>query len=293
MNKYFKDLLRTTSIHAIAITFLVWTLSVFALGFPSSTPTWETAWWLFMDYFGKILVNSWTTTDWTVKKADTTDGYHLNQAVTSGANTTWGTVNADTVRIGTNAYTYITLEDDESPNWVKYIHANSNNIWFLSGAGAWLSRWDDSGNQINVWNITALGTVNANMIRVGAGTSTHIVLEDDESPNWVKYIHANGNNIGFLSGAGAWLSRWDNSGNQVNVWNITAPKVTGSSSLCIGGDCKTSWPSPWKSNVGLNNCSNITVGDGQLANCGSKVMVAAAAFWQNQLSVTCCAIYLY
>jgi hypothetical protein len=67
MKKYFKDLLRTMSIHAIAITFLVWTFTVFATAW--STSTWETAWWLFMNYFNKMLVNTLPTTNWVSKKA--------------------------------------------------------------------------------------------------------------------------------------------------------------------------------------------------------------------------------
>jgi hypothetical protein len=53
------------------------------------------------------------------------------------------------------AYTYITLWDDESPNGVKYIHANSNVIWFLNGWGGWSAYWDNNGNQVNMWGIYA------------------------------------------------------------------------------------------------------------------------------------------
>ena len=71
-----------------------------------------------------------------------------------------------------DAYSYITMRDDESPNGVKYIHANSNLIGFLSGAGSWLSRWDDSGNMINTGSIsatsiTASGNINIPSLNCG------------------------------------------------------------------------------------------------------------------------------
>jgi hypothetical protein len=48
------------------------------------------------------------------------------------------------------------------------------------------------------------------------------MLDNDESTSGAKSVHANSNVIGFLNGAGAWQSYWDNSGNQQNVGNITA-----------------------------------------------------------------------
>ncbi len=96
MNKYFKDLLRTTSIHAIALTFVVWTFTVFAtVTFPGSTPDWETPGGSFMSYFSKILVDSnIITTDWTVKKADTTDWFHLDQNILTTSTPTFSAVRA-------------------------------------------------------------------------------------------------------------------------------------------------------------------------------------------------------
>ncbi len=68
-------------------------------------------------------------------------------------------------------------------------------------------------------------------ITVGFANATYITLRDDESPNGIKYIHANSNVVGFLSGAGSWLSYWDNAGNQVNYGGASfAGNVT------IGGD---------------------------------------------------------
>ncbi len=446
MKKYFKDLLRTTSILAIAITFIIWTLSAFAaITFPSSTPTGEIAWGLFMNYFNKMLVNTWSSTDWTVNKAsklstprtiawvlfdwtaniaipwsgitskpfnwvwqawqptrlwwsndwsnyyvwnpsnfivnnvttpttsykhlglwwtgrtaiwailvntaymadklstartiawvsfdwtaniaipwswittkpafaanatvawrvrmyevgcewswgtscdantngrldnadnaDTVDGYHLNQNVTSGSNPQWGTTYANNW-----------FRSQGATGWYNETYGGG---WYMNDSTR-VKAYNGKGIYTSA-NLQVNGNADVGFIRVGYGTQSHITLEDDESPNGVKYIHANSNNIGFLSGAGAWLSRWDNAGNQVNVWDITAPKLT-TPQICLNGSCKTGWPSSWKNNVGLTNCNSFNVGDGQLADCGSKVMVAAAAFWQNQLSVKCCQMYLY
>jgi hypothetical protein len=66
-----------------------------------------------------------------------------------------------TVSEAGGAYTYITLRDDESPNGVKYLHANSNVMGFLNGSGSWMSYWDNSGNQHNQGSITAQNTLDA------------------------------------------------------------------------------------------------------------------------------------
>jgi hypothetical protein len=50
-------------------------------------------------------------------------------------------------------YSWIEMFDDESPNGKKYIHSNSNNIWFVNWAWAWISRWDEAWNQITTWDI--------------------------------------------------------------------------------------------------------------------------------------------
>jgi hypothetical protein len=52
-----------------------------------------------------------------------------------------------------------------------------------------------------------------NTATFGNGSYTDIILLDDESPNGRKYIHANSNLVGFLSGGGSWISYTDNSGN--------------------------------------------------------------------------------
>jgi hypothetical protein len=63
------------------------------------------------------------------------------------------------LKVGINAFTYIIMRDDESPNGVKYIHANSNVAGFLNGFGNWMAYWDNSGNMRNVGTITATGDV--------------------------------------------------------------------------------------------------------------------------------------
>ncbi len=63
------------------------------------------------------------------------------------------------------AYSYIYMADDQSPNGVKYIHADSNYIGFLGGASGWLTRWDEAGNMVNTGNINAAGGVTASFLR--------------------------------------------------------------------------------------------------------------------------------
>jgi len=101
---------------------------------------------------------------------------------------------------------------------------NSNNYITKSNGTSFVnSLMYDNGTNVWIWTTAPSRTLDvAWEIRVGNTSSTQIILEDDESPNWIKYIHANGNNVWFLSGGYSWLARWDNSGNQINTWNITA-----------------------------------------------------------------------
>lgn len=65
-----KKILKSLTIHIFSLLLAIWILSVYAVTFPTSSPSWETYWWLFMNYINKILVNNnILTTDWTVKKA--------------------------------------------------------------------------------------------------------------------------------------------------------------------------------------------------------------------------------
>ena len=68
-------------------------------------------------------------------------------------------------------------------------------------------------------------------------------MKDDESPDSGKYIHANSNLIGFVNGKGNdWLTYWDNGGNQSNKGSLKVGGKITTPELCIGTDCKTSWP---------------------------------------------------
>jgi hypothetical protein len=78
---------------------------------------------------------------------------------------------------------------------------------------SWTTSWDCNGGG----EITANGAIYA-----GTSSSRIYMLDNDESTSGAKSVHANSNVIGFLNGAGAWQSYWDNSGNQQNVGNITA-----------------------------------------------------------------------
>jgi hypothetical protein len=62
------------------------------------------------------------------------------------------TLNGMDVGNAGGAYTYLTLRDDESPNGVKYIHANSNVVGFLNGHGNWISYWHNNGDSYQVGN---------------------------------------------------------------------------------------------------------------------------------------------
>ncbi len=67
---------------------LVFTV-VYAVSFPD-TPTWETAWWKFMNYFNAMLVNTWSSSDGTVKNSDKVDGLHASDLWWLSAATSWG-----------------------------------------------------------------------------------------------------------------------------------------------------------------------------------------------------------
>ena len=67
------------------------------------------------------------------------------------------------------------------------------------------------------------GNMTANGLVYVGTTSSNIFMNDtDESTTGPKRIHANSNVMGFLNGAGSWMSYWDNAGNQQNTGNITA-----------------------------------------------------------------------
>ncbi|MCK9345102.1 MAG: hypothetical protein M0P64_03205 [Candidatus Pacebacteria bacterium] len=94
---------------------------------------------------------------------------------TGYANFTAGTINATNrlnVSEAAGAYSYISMADDTSTGGPKFVHANSNVIGFLNGAGSWLSYWNNAGNQVNTGSVTvggavvAAGTVYSNSVAV-------------------------------------------------------------------------------------------------------------------------------
>ena len=100
--------------------------------------------------------------------------------------------------------------------------ASPNTLAFSIGEG------DHNVRVTNSLYVGGGATVNSGLtVGNAAGAYTYITLRDDESPNGVKYIHANSNVIGFLSGAGSWLAYWDNSGNMQNTGNINAASYSG------------------------------------------------------------------
>lgn len=113
------------------------------------------------------------------------------------------------VKNASGAYTYITLHDDESPNGVKYIHANSNVIGFLSGAGSWLSYWDNSGNMQNTGganfngNVTVLGT----SVCRADGTNCPAAAADTDTLATVTARGAT-TNTAVTFGAGPYTNDW-------------------------------------------------------------------------------------
>ncbi|HBP01317.1 MAG: Conserved hypothetical periplasmic protein [Candidatus Moranbacteria bacterium GW2011_GWE1_49_15] len=92
-----------------------------------------------------------------------------------------------------NAYTYLTLRDDESPNGVKYIHANSNVVGFLNGAGNWINYWGDNGDSYQV------GNANANDVYIRAAGKWASQLGGGTSA-WSQSgttVYYNGGNVGI------------------------------------------------------------------------------------------------
>lgn len=145
-----------------------------------------------------------------------------------------------TVGNAAGAYTYITLRDDESPNDVKYIHANSNVIGFLSGAGSWLTYWDNSGNMQNVGSINAGGNLN-----VGGGdvaiSGKHAFRGND---TWLR-----------LNQDGAFTS------------GVHTPGLFAPSALSVG-----IWSSPGANNAQIGG--NFAVGNTVFARQGNSVELA-------------------
>jgi len=88
----------------------------------------------------------------------------------------------------------------------------------ILGSGAEKFRVSGAGNVYVAGNLNVQGVSST----FGSSAYTNIYMRDDESTGGAKRINANSNVIGFLSGAGSWLTYWDTSGNQQNTGSITA-----------------------------------------------------------------------
>ena len=118
-----------------------------------------------------------------------------------------------------NAYTELQLGADDNVN-IGYIQALQKNQNFTTrslslnpnGGNVQIGYATDQGYKLAV---NGNGLFNGN-IYIGSAAS-YILMGDDDSPSGHKYIHANGNNIGFLDSGGSWSVRWDNSGFQNNT----------------------------------------------------------------------------
>jgi hypothetical protein len=117
---------------------------------------------------------------------------------------------------------------------------DSDNVMRIGGWSAGANRWelDMSGNNTVAGSFRAPifydsndtgyyvdpnGTSRLSTMLVGTGTYADIRLTDDESPNGQKYIHANGNYIGFLSGQGGWIFRVNNDGVAIAEGDMRSP----------------------------------------------------------------------
>lgn len=78
--------------------------------------------------------------------------------------------------------------------------------------------------QTKAGSFTASGITSTNGLTTGnaGGAYSYITMLDDESPNGVKYIHANSNLVGFLGGDGNWKAYWDNNGTSYQAGYINA-----------------------------------------------------------------------
>ena len=165
------------------------------------------------------------TQAWTAPSAAAPGGNVLGP-VTTGGNAQWktGTLGIGTTTtaksgmtldvngnanfgIANGAYSYITMEDNDSPNGVKYIHANSNNIGFLGGTGGWLSRWDQSGDQVLTGNQLYMGNSSTNYYGDSANTAARqngaFHVQSANGAAWKPVYAADY----YIANAGKWASQ--------------------------------------------------------------------------------------
>lgn len=74
---------KTILVQSISLSLIIWFVAYASINFPTSSPDGEPQWWLFMQYFNKILLDTWSTTNWMVKDSDKVDWLHANDIITA------------------------------------------------------------------------------------------------------------------------------------------------------------------------------------------------------------------
>lgn len=199
-----------------------------------------------------------------------------SDGVSATANGNFFVTNAAYVRNGLDvqnangAYTYITLHDDESPNGVKYIHANSNAIGFLSGQGNWITYWDNSGNQTNYGSISNNDSLN---ICTGNRTGCYLRYSDD------GYIQDNND---------GWLRNYGNFDFQ-NTLRTESNLQVGGATYATNGDVYMPYLGAWQSAAFCRsdgtNCpastQNVVHNDGGNYNVNAQHLLINYATWAS------------
>jgi hypothetical protein len=122
----------------------------------------------------------------------------------------------------------------------------------------------DSNNTAYYTDPTSTSRLNSML--VGNGAFADIRMTDDESPNGQKYIHANGNNIGFLSGAGSWIFRVDNGGTAIAESSLRAPIFYDSNDTTYYLDPNSSTAAILAGSIGVGTLSPVNPAWGTASN---------------------------
>jgi hypothetical protein len=154
-------------------------------------------------------------------------------------------------RVGDGAAAYIDLTDDESPNGIKYIHANANNIGFLSGAASWLTRWDDAGNQINTGTITASQFNGSGAGLTGTASSLTAGYATTFSTDRTNYF-------GVTNGAVAGQLMWKNYANNHTIFDASASTSPSGSSIS-DTNAQVAWSATYPTLMGWNGANTYGV----------------------------------